>query len=212
MIDIDLYDLDETENIEWTPIFDTEYKINRDRLVVDCDTDLLGHVWVRLNDVLFCVCALERSVKDSSLFFGKCSGDKTCCWECGTLWVMYPEHNGRCWDCIFKEQLVGLVDKCTRIVGICKQSRSCLRCYSNSFRSNEKSLFWSDKNQTDSCMIALHSSKKFFFDCNICLHSFDTQLSHISNNKQWCKFCVSQEICKEVGCDICFKKIISLEL
>ena len=72
------------------------------------------------------------------------------------------------------------------------ESDECKICFEKSFASNEKSKYWSDKNELKPRQVFKYSSKKFWFDCYKCNLSFSPLLSNISkiNGPQWCPHCV----------------------
>jgi very-short-patch-repair endonuclease len=84
--------------------------------------------------------------------------------------------------------------------------KECLFCFNKSFASHEKSKFWSNKQNTSSPLqIALQSNEKFYFDCDICNHTFEASLSNI-NKGRWCSFCNGDKLCKNEDCKYCFDK------
>lgn len=54
---------------------------------------------------------------------------------------------------------------------------------------NEKSKFWSTKNELTPRDVFKSANKKFIFDCNICNHEFKMWLNHITNQNCWCPKC-----------------------
>ena len=50
------------------------------------------------------------------------------------------------------------------------------------------------------------SARKFIFDCPVCKHEFDTQLSSIRGNGHSCPYCASQKLCDDDDCIYCFNK------
>ena len=83
----------------------------------------------------------------------------------------------------------------------------CSICYEKSFASHEKSKYWSAKNGDIKPLEIFKgsSSKKYWFDCNNCNHSFDIAVSCI-NNGRWCPYCSHQKICNDNNCIICYEK------
>ena len=49
-----------------------------------------------------------------------------------------------------------------------------------SFKNHEKAKYWSTKNKLKPKEVALHSNKKFIFDCE-CGHEFEAILNNIAN-------------------------------
>lgn len=58
--------------------------------------------------------------------------------------------------------------------------------FERSFASNEKSKYWSTKNELKPFQLLKSSHKKFIFDCDKCYHEFEMTLNHITNSNQWC--------------------------
>jgi very-short-patch-repair endonuclease len=83
----------------------------------------------------------------------------------------------------------------------------CEQCFEKSFASHPKSEFWNyEYNEDTPRQYFLGSSKKIWFDCNICGHMFEITLSSITNKKShWCHYCVNQKLCEE-ECQMCFEK------
>ena len=74
--------------------------------------------------------------------------------------------------------------------------------FNKSFASNEKSKYWSDKNELKPYQVSKNSHKKYLFNCNICNHDFHKSL----DNKSWCPFCSSKKLCNINECNLCFEK------
>jgi len=85
---------------------------------------------------------------------------------------------------------------------------TCSHCFNNSFASNEKAKFWSDKNTETPNQVFKSSNKKYWFDCDKCTHTFDISIAGINNGGNWCRYCPSQEFCLE-NCDECYNKSIA---
>ena len=87
-------------------------------------------------------------------------------------------------------------------------SSTCQYCLEKSFASHDKSQYWSQKNGDITPIQVFRSSgKKFWFDCNICSHSFETMLGHIIGGR-WCPYCSNPpiKICNDIDCKTCFDK------
>jgi very-short-patch-repair endonuclease len=83
----------------------------------------------------------------------------------------------------------------------------CNVCLEKSFASHEKSQFWSSKNGNISpSQVYKSSHNKYWFDCIVCKHSFNTHLNNVTNLDRWCPYCVNQKLCDDVDCNICFEK------
>ena len=77
--------------------------------------------------------------------------------------------------------------------------------YEKSFASHEKFEYWSEKNGDVKPRDVYKSShKKYWFDCNVCNHSFDSAIYNICGGK-WCSFCANKKRC-ENECEYCFQK------
>jgi Probable Zinc-ribbon domain len=74
------------------------------------------------------------------------------------------------------------------------------------FSEHPKSAFWSSKNTTTPNEVELSSSKKFWFDCDKCSHSFETTVSGINRLNRWCLFCANKKLCEDNECSLCFEK------
>lgn len=81
----------------------------------------------------------------------------------------------------------------------------CLYCFSKSFASNEKSDYWSEINNVGPETIFKKCGKKYYFDCDQCLHSFDTTLNRVSSGG-WCSYHTSRKLCANEKCEACFDK------
>ena len=69
-----------------------------------------------------------------------------------------------------------------------------------------KAIFWSETNQKTPRDVLKGSHKLYWFNCNICLHEFESQLNNItSKNRRWCPFCAKRKLCKDKTCDFCKK-------
>ena len=82
---------------------------------------------------------------------------------------------------------------------------SCVHCFNNSFASNEKSKYWSDKNIENPRQVFKCSNQKYWFNCDKCTHTFDMSIAGISNSGNWCRYCANQDFCLE-NCDECYNK------
>lgn len=87
-------------------------------------------------------------------------------------------------------------------------SASCGMCKDNSFASHEKAKFWSNKNDLSPTTVTRKHSKKCWFDCPNCLHSFEQEprvvcLPDKSKGKRWCPYCANQKKCVDEDCEHC---------
>jgi very-short-patch-repair endonuclease len=79
--------------------------------------------------------------------------------------------------------------------------------YEKSFESHEKSQYWSSKNGDITPRdVYKKSSKKYWFDCTVCEHSFNMQLIDVTNHDQWCSYCSNKKLCDDIVCNACFEK------
>jgi very-short-patch-repair endonuclease len=78
--------------------------------------------------------------------------------------------------------------------------------FEKSFASHEKSKYLIDS--IDSKKIALGSSKKYNFKCNICNHIFTQQIGEIVKRNGWCPYCCipTKKLCEDINCQHCFNK------
>ncbi len=82
----------------------------------------------------------------------------------------------------------------------------CNQCFEKSFASNDKSKYWSDKNELKPRQKFKNSHNKYWFNCN-CGHEFEIVLSHISRGS-WCSYCSipPKKLCDGNDCIQCFEK------
>jgi very-short-patch-repair endonuclease len=84
---------------------------------------------------------------------------------------------------------------------------TCVICYNLSFASHNKSQYWSDKNEyIKPINVKIKSNKKYWFDCIVCNHSFESILTDITNNNSWCGYCTNRKLCEREDCVSCFDK------
>ena len=83
----------------------------------------------------------------------------------------------------------------------------CKYCLKRSFKSHEKSQYWSKRNEGKPRDYCLNSNNKFWFDCDKCDHDFEATLNNINNNT-WCPYCSNppKKICNNKDCDDCYQK------
>lgn len=84
----------------------------------------------------------------------------------------------------------------------------CEECFIKSFASHVRSVCWSNKNPMPAIECTLHSSKKVWFDCDVCEHEFEAAASKVSdeNNPRWCPYCSHHRLCELENCEDCFNK------
>jgi very-short-patch-repair endonuclease len=87
---------------------------------------------------------------------------------------------------------------------LCDQ-QDCDKCFNKSFASHQKAEFWSNKNNLLPRKVFKNSSKKYYFDCSDCNHTFESVISHISGTKStWCSYCAGKKLChKDLNCISC---------
>ena len=86
-------------------------------------------------------------------------------------------------------------------------SGDCQLCFSKSFASHEKAVFWSSKNDCQQRDVFKSSGNYYLFDCVICNHDFEMGL-HSINSNTWCPYCAipSKKLCDSSDCKLCFDK------
>jgi hypothetical protein len=77
--------------------------------------------------------------------------------------------------------------------------------FERSFTSSDKAEFWSSKNIIESRNVFLSSHKKFWLDCEMCFHSFESSLCSIKKGS-WCPYCANKKLCESKDCMSCFYK------
>ncbi len=70
--------------------------------------------------------------------------------------------------------------------------------------NHPKAEFWSEENEKTPRDFLKSSNDKFWFNCNICPHEFESQLNSITAGT-WCPFCAKTKVCKDKTCDFCDK-------
>jgi len=94
---------------------------------------------------------------------------------------------------------------CNPSLKLCNEI-NCKMCFDKSFASNDKSKYWSDKNEIKPRMVFKNSNTKYWFDCDKCNHLFETNLNNITQSNGWCSYCSNNNLCNETTCKICFDK------
>jgi very-short-patch-repair endonuclease len=82
----------------------------------------------------------------------------------------------------------------------------CARCFQKTFASLPLVSRWSQKNTAKPHEVFKYSNKKFLFDCDNCLHEYETTANHVVNRNGSCPFCVSNTLCKNQDCKLCFTR------
>ena len=87
---------------------------------------------------------------------------------------------------------------------------NCNLCFEKSFVSHEKSQYWNKEKNGDinPRNITKGTNSKYWFNCVLCNHTFDTAISGITrkNEPRWCNYCVNRKLCEDDNCKICFEK------
>ena len=65
----------------------------------------------------------------------------------------------------------------------------CIECYNKSFATNEKSKFWSIKNEINPKNVFKNANKKYLFDCDVCNSEFNAKLNMVNGSNTWCPYC-----------------------
>ena len=74
------------------------------------------------------------------------------------------------------------------------------------FASHPRASQWSDKNTLKPKDVPLYYYKKFWFNCDICPHEFETNLNSIARLNTWCSYCSNKKLCDSEDCKICYDK------
>ena len=69
--------------------------------------------------------------------------------------------------------------------------KNCMPCFNKSFASQEKSQYWSVKNNVKPRDVFKCTDAKYIFNCNTCKSEFASRLSDIYNSS-WCAKCVNK--------------------
>ncbi len=95
--------------------------------------------------------------------------------------------------------------KCTKRQKKLCEKEKCEICPERSFENHPKAVFWSEKNEKKPRDICRGSDDLVWFNCNICRHEFQSQLSNITRKKKgsWCPFCAKRKVCKDKTCNFC---------
>lgn len=82
----------------------------------------------------------------------------------------------------------------------------CKLCFSKSFASHNKSIFWAQENIQRPRDVAKNSHTKFIFNCEVCEHKFEMALLRINQHNNWCPYCSNKSLCNSDICQICPSK------
>ena len=86
-------------------------------------------------------------------------------------------------------------------------NNECNTCFNKSCASHEKAKCWSSKNDKSPREVFLNSHIKYWFNCDICNHDFESSETNI-NRGTWCPYCSDppQKLCDSNNCVPCFNK------
>ena len=98
---------------------------------------------------------------------------------------------------------------CISVQKLCNED-DCQLCFSNSFASHEKAKYWNIINDYTPRQVIKGTTKKYWFNCDKCNHTFEKILSTVSSEKQptWCPYCSKCKpiLCKDDNCQQCFNR------
>ena len=84
-------------------------------------------------------------------------------------------------------------------------SENCILCFSKSFASHPKVIYFSDKNEELPRNLFKGTNAKFLFNCNTCNHVFLLSLDKLTGLNRWCSFCAHKNLCSNNNCNMCFE-------
>ena len=93
----------------------------------------------------------------------------------------------------------------------------CRACMKKSFASHPRASCWFAGGERDAARpaegntetpraILLSSSKKFYFECDVCHHLFIMSLRNVISGKSWCPYCSDLILCNKADCAVCEAK------
>ena len=85
-------------------------------------------------------------------------------------------------------------------------NEDCKMCLNKTFISHPKAQYWSNKNKLKPNQVIKNTYKKYWFDCNVCQHSFEIVLSKVNSMNRWCCYCAHRKLCNNKDCKLCFNK------
>lgn len=81
---------------------------------------------------------------------------------------------------------------------------NCNFCFEASFASHPMAKNWSKKNNIMARMVLKSSYQKtYFFDCDVCKHTYETYLNRITNGGTQCLYCTNTLLCDDLSCNFC---------
>ena len=84
----------------------------------------------------------------------------------------------------------------------------CTQCLEKSFANHPKAGYWSGINEKKPREVFKNSHTKFWFNCSVCTHSFETSLNSVTTSCRWCPYCAnpSRKLCEVMNCVQCLEK------
>lgn len=82
---------------------------------------------------------------------------------------------------------------------------NCAHCKNRSFASSDKVKYWSKQNKLNPRQVSKYSHNKYYFDCDICKHTFLMALNGVGKGN-WCSYCNISILCDNEKCKICEAK------
>ncbi|CAM9425602.1 unnamed protein product, partial [Phaeothamnion confervicola] len=83
---------------------------------------------------------------------------------------------------------------------LCNNSENCNHCFERSFAAFQdlsKVSSWSKENDDQPHQVSIASKKERIFDCVTCLRTFQSTISNITLNGNWCPFCKANKMMLE---------------
>jgi very-short-patch-repair endonuclease len=124
----------------------------------------------------------------------------------------------KCTDCnhTFIKKIMGFTTGeyciyCTsKPIKMCDKE-DCNFCFEKSFASHEKSDYWDyNKNKVSPRQVYKNSIERYFFNCNVCNHSFETAPNSINKLNCFCSYCANLKMCATLECNTCFYKSFAI--
>ena len=85
--------------------------------------------------------------------------------------------------------------------------KECKLCFDHSFASHAKAQYWDvTKNDIAPYEVERRSQAKYWFCCNVCMHSFNVSPDMLNrSHPQWCSYCSGKKLCSNNDCKECFE-------
>lgn len=101
------------------------------------------------------------------------------------------------------------MSSCNRTTGICR-NMECSNCINRRFSSNDKSAYWSSRNNISPFEISIGASGSYWFNCPICDHEINLRIIHIKPDKSLpCGYCNNKQVCDDESCSYCENKTLA---